>query len=299
MRSKRYAEITPDCVRIYTRKLRGWDVASFAQPIENGPVLNASAVILANMPQVAIRVSDMPASEKLALGANVTVEEIVQFQKAKIKKRMNQAADRWDMVATMYPIGNKMNENTHIFDGAEFANNGVSRFYMTAFSFDVADEITNVGVSVFGNASRLKRMDTVEHLMFQHFCKKGTDAFWVVFPQGDGLRILLLTDGLPKAAWHVSNEPRFREGEVLRCLHGSKNLHLLKPVEKKPALTLIAEGRMYIPPPPKPKEVHEETALNRAVVLNSDMDLEWLYALLAEHGVEVEKREYRLEDYLP
>jgi len=297
--SKRYAEVTPDCIRIYTRKGRGWDVASFSLPIESGLALRASAVLLANMPQAAIRVSDVPKSEKLVLGPNVTLKEIWQFQKTKTEKHMKKAADRWAMVTTVYPIGSMMNENTHIFDGTMFTNNDTSRFYMTAFSFDVADEIAKNGVAAFGNASRLKRIDTVEHLMFRHFCMQGTDAFWVVFPQGDGFRILLLTDGLPKAAWHVSNEPRFREGEILRCLHGSKNLHLLKPIEKKPTLSLIAEGRMYVPPPPKPKEVHEETALNRAVVLNTDLDLEWLYSLLAEHGVDMEKGEYRLENYLP
>ena len=284
---------------MFARKRGGWSVISFSLPSENWPKLSASAVLLANMPQASIRVADTPRADKLALGPNVSLKEIWQFNKAKITKRMNRAADQWKMVANTYPIGSMMNEKTHIFDGAVFTGkNGDSRFYMTAFPFDVAEEIAETGVKIFGNASRLKRVDTVEHMIFRHFAGQGADAFWVVFPQGNGFRILLLTEGLPKAAWHVSNEPRFRDGEITRCLHGSKNLHLLKPVRRKPALSLITDGRIYVPPAPKPKEIYEETALNRAVVLNTGMDLDWLYELLAENGVAVEKREYRLEEYL-
>ena len=299
MKNKRYAEITPDCVKVYTRKRAGWDVVSFSLPLENEPQLDKSAVLLANMPQAAIRVADMPRGDKLELGPNVTLKEIWQYNTGKISKLMRKATDEWETVMKVYPIGDKMNEKTHIFDGTMFTNsNGESRFFITAFSFDVADEIAKTGVTIFGREFRLKRVDTVEHLMFRHFAGQGNDAMWVIFPQGGGLRILLLTDGLPKAAWHVSNEPRFREGEVLRCLHGSKNLHLLEPFVSKPALSLISDGKIYVAPEEKPKEVHEETALDRAVILNTELDLDWLYDLLAENGVEVEKDEYRLENYL-
>jgi len=298
MKNKRYAEITADCVRVFTRKISGWNVASL--PVTGGSALSASAVLLANMPQVAIRVADIPAHDKLTLGPNVTLKEIWKYNKAKFAKAMKRASDQWDMVTAVYPIGTKFNENTHVFDGTMFTNSdGVSRFCMAALSFDIADEIANTGIAMFGKAFRLKRVDTVEHLIFRHFAGHDSNAMWVVFPQGDGFRILLLTDGLPKAAWHVSNEPRFREEEILRCLHGSKNLHLLKPVEHKPSLSLISDGRIFVAPPDIPKEVYEETALTRAVVLNTDLNLEWLYDLLTGHGVEVVKEEYRLENYLP
>lgn len=261
--------------------------------------MSASAVLLANMPQVAIRVADIPNHEKLAIGPNVALKEIWKFNKAKFANFMKRASNQWEMVTAVYPIGSKFNENTHVFDGTMFTNSdGVSRFCMAALSFDIADEIAKIGIAMFGKAFRLKRVDTVEHLIFRHFAGQGSDAMWVVFPQGDGFRILLLTDGLPKAAWYVSNEPRFREGEILRCLQGSKNLHLLKPIERKPSLSLISDGRMFVASPEIPKEVYEETALNRAVILNTNLDLEWLYDLLAEHGVEVKKDEYRLENYL-
>lgn len=300
MKKKRYAEITADCIRVFTRKISGWNVTSSSLPLLGESVLSAPAVLLANMPQVAIRVADIPGHEKLTLGPNMTLKEIWKFSKTKFSNFMNRASDQWEIVTEVYPIGTKFNENTHVFDGTMFTNsNGVSRFCMAALSFGVADEIAKTGIAMFGKAFRLKRVDTVEHLIFRHFAGQDSDAMWVVFPQGDGFRILLLTDGLPKAAWHVSNEPRFREGEILRCLRGSKNLHLLKPIEHKPSLSLISDGRIFVAPPKISKEEHEETALNKAVVLNTDLDLEWLYDLLTGHGVEVAKEEYRLENYLP
>jgi len=300
MKNKRYAEITPDCVNVFTRKTSGWNIVSSPLPLAGSLAKSTPSVLLANTSQAAIRVADVPSQEKLMLGPNVNIKEIWQFNKAKIANFMKKASDQWEMITTVYPIGAKLNENTHVFDGTMFTNrDGVSRFYMTALSFDAADEIAKTGIAMFGKAFRLKRIDTVEHLIFRHYAGQGSDAMWVVFPQGDGFRILLLTDGLPKAAWHVSNEPRFREGEILRCLHGSKNLHLLKPIERKPSLSLISDGRMFVALPEMQKQIHEETALNRAVILNTNLDLQWMYDLLAGHGVEVEKGEYRLENYLP
>ncbi|MCL2285920.1 MAG: hypothetical protein FWC32_06090 [Firmicutes bacterium] len=236
MIKKYYAEVTSENVNVFSAN----------QNADKSAVYKGKpGILVANVRQTAIRVVDI--DHKPVHG------------------------DKWDLVKAAFPIGEKMNENTHIFDGAVFVNaNGVMRFFITALPISVADKIAETGLALFGSPHKLKCLDTLEHFLFRYYTNQSMDAFWVVFPQDCGLRVLFLTDGLPRAAWHVSNNPQFRQEEILRCLKTS------------------AETGLDI----------KETARKRAVVLNTDLDLEWLYVLLAEQGIEAEKREYCLNDFV-
>ena len=185
--------------------------------------------------------------------------------------------DKWDLVKSAFPIGEKMNEDTHIFDGCVFANKaGQMRFFMTALPMSVAESMAETGVALFGHAHLLKRLDSVENILFRHYMQQtqhDAEDFWVVFPQGSGLRVLLLAGGLPRAAWHVSCHPQFREDEALRCLRAfNHDLDTGEAGENK-------------------------TALKRAVVLNTNVDLEWLCSLLTARGIAVEQGEYCLQAF--
>jgi len=266
MMGKIYAEVTSKNINVFAAKQK---VASFVLPLEENTTYNGkSGVLIANVRQTAIRIVDItckPAQGKWGL--------LLQ------RTRKMEPISQWDLVKSVFPIGDKMNENTHIFDGSVFTNkDGTMRYFMTALPMNVADEIAEAGVKLFGGPYRLKCLDTVENILFHQYAKHGTEALWVIFPQDDGLRVLFLTDGLPRAAWYVSNNPQFREDEVLRCLRAS-----VQPVEVQDAGCA--------------KEI-KETALKRAAVLNTGWDLEWLCTLLAEQDVEVEQREYCLMDFI-
>jgi|GEM_PF-5065274 len=126
----------------------------------------------------------------------------------------------WNTVESAFPIGDKMNEQTHIFDGSLFTSpneTSMSRFFMTALPVHVADSMANTAVSLFGNIHKLKRIDTMEHILFQYYGlqNKSINApFVVIFPQGDGLRILHVANYLPLSAKTISNHSEFREKEL-------------------------------------------------------------------------------------
>ena len=252
MKNRVFAEITEKCVNVYTKAGIGWDAASFTLPLEESVVtgVKSPVVLLANTRHAAIRIVDIPARRLL--------------------DRLIKPADRWEYVRQGYPIGDKMNETTHIFDGKVFTNaEDVQRFFMVALPYGIAEEMGENCATLFGSASNLECLDTIEHYMFRHFAKQGADSFWVVFPQGDGLRILHLAEGLPKAAWCISNDADFRLDEVSRVFN-----------------SLNAEQDI------------EKTTLKKAVVLNTNLDLDWLCGFFEEHGVEVEKGCFHFTDYL-
>ena len=274
MMKKIYAEVTSECVNVFAMKSKQ-DVTSFVLPVEKSTTYNSkSAVLVANVRQTVIRVADIsfkPAKSKWGL--------LLQ------RIRKINPISQWDVVKSTFPINDKMNENTHIFDGAIFANQyGKMRYFMIALPTNIINEITESCVTLFGNPHHLKRLDTIENILFRHYMKQGREAFWVMLPQGDGLRILFLTDGLPRAAWYVSNKPEFREDEVLRCLRDSiqmleaQNIQMSEDVEHTIEIN--------------------ETALKRAVMLNTGRYLEWLCLLLEKQGVEVEQGKYCLGDFI-
>jgi len=248
--AKVYAEITENCVNVYTKAKPGWGMASFALPLGVGEVAGVKlpAVLVANTRLAAIRVVGMPP---------VKWQDIFK------------PADRWEFVKQGYPISEKMNETTHIFDGTVFENaEGVRRFFMVALPHDIAAEMGKNCASLLGGATSLKCLDTIEHYIFRHFLRYDNDNFWVVFPQDEGFRILYLTDGLPYAAWSISDHLDFRLAEVGRIFDGLK-----------------AESE------------DGKTALAKAIVLNTDLDLEWLYQFFAERDVEVEQGNFVVTDF--
>jgi len=275
MMKKIYAEMTSECVNVFAVKSKR-NVASFELPLEENAAYKGKSVrLIANVRQTAIRVVDIP--YKPAQG-----KWGLMLQRIKKMEPLSQ----WDLVKSVFPIGDKMNENTHIFDGAVFINKyGEMRYFITALPMNIADDIAETGIALFGSPHRLKCLVTIENILFHHYAKQGMDAIWIVFPQNNGFRILLLANGLPRVAWYVSNEPQFREDEILRCLEAS-----VQSIEKQSTEHSLEEGNHEI-------EI-KEIALKQAIVLNTGWDLEWLHLLLARQGIETEQREYCLMDFI-
>jgi hypothetical protein len=126
---------------------------------------------------------------------------------------------RWKMVGEAFPLGDAVNENTHVFDGCAFDNgNGESVFLMAALPVELADAIARFGEALAGKSQRLTRLDTVEHLLFRRFCTEsaGDGNRWVVFPQESGLRVLVMEKGLPKATYFLPVLPGLRERALIR-----------------------------------------------------------------------------------
>ena len=155
------------------------------------------------------------------------------------------AATQWRLVQENFPLGPQLNEDTHIFDGGMFTN-AVKRsiFLMVALPKAIAEPIAEMGIEKWGSAHKLRRLDTVEHVLFRHYANaakktagKGrvdtrTDteppqSLWVVFPQDLGYRILFMKDGLPHSAHYISNHPEMRDTELDRVWEAAAPDHVV------------------------------------------------------------------------
>jgi len=176
-----------------------------------------------------------PLPPKLKLGSHVTLVANTHRTAIRIAeltargKRLTNAA-KWRLVEENFPLGPLMNANTHIFDGSVFENSTGRRcFMMATLPKTIAEPTGELALEMWGNAHKLARLDTVEHMVFRHFAftpkarnkririEENPAPLWVVLPQGEGFRILHINDGLPQGAYYISNHPDLREAELQRA----------------------------------------------------------------------------------
>jgi len=178
-----------------------------------------------------ITTHDTSKAFRVALIAN-TSTAIVRLAELKRGDRRLNPKTKWRLVQENFPLGNLLNENTHIFDGCLFKNNmGKRCFLMAALPKAVSETIAEAGIEKWGSAYKIQRLDTIEHLLFRHYAKlanktkdengkriKTPRPQWVIFPQGMGFKILFINEGLPNSVHYISNHTQFREGELGRVL---------------------------------------------------------------------------------
>jgi len=190
-----YAIIDEAGTFIFTKRRGVWDAVFVAvqeiKKIKTPAFTNV--VLIANSLKTAVRTTVIPMSKK-------------------------QQKPDWNVVKAIFPIGDKMNEQTHIFDGKMFINKNetpMACFFVVAIPTNTADSITNTAVSIFGNVHKLKRIDTIEHLLFKYYLSLNkAESFAVIFSQGSGLRILFIANNLPQSAKTISNNPEFCKDEM-------------------------------------------------------------------------------------
>jgi hypothetical protein len=140
---------------------------------------------------------------------------IANTPKTAVRIASSDNENRWEIVKKFFPIGELMNENTHVFDGSLFANsNGQSRFFIAALPVLACEKFAEIGVKLTGSIHRVVRLDTVEHVFFKKYC--ASDYSFIFFPQDNGIRVLHIAENLPNAAFFISNNPAHREDELLR-----------------------------------------------------------------------------------
>lgn len=277
---KVYGEITPTTLTLAVKRKGHW----IATPTAKSPV-----VLLASLRSTAIRIVDMP-KHKVPLFTRLR------------NPQNHKKTHPWEFVKQGYPIGKSMNETTHIFDGRIFTNSqGVSRFFMAALPCNVADDMTNHAAKTLGGLNHIKTLDTIEHLMFRHYGKQGEDLLWVVFPQEAGFRILFLSNGLPRGAWHISNDVNFRHGELSRFYDGSFEVETI--LVEAPPRKMVSQHPFYTSaaaedPLPPPERIERKITLKKAIILNGDEDTQWIQDFLTEQGVEVQVGAYNFRAYL-
>jgi len=128
--------------------------------------------------------------------------------------------DEWVLVEESFPIGGKMNETTHVFDGSIFSNNirtEERRFLMAALPIGICEAAGKLGEAIFG---RPKCIDIIEHMVMRHYADCAQDVMLILLPQDEGLRILHMVRGLPHEVYAISKTPDIREDELSRIWQG-------------------------------------------------------------------------------
>lgn len=125
---------------------------------------------------------------------------------------------KWEWVKKVFPLGRAVNENSHVFDGCIYSAKNESCFFMAALPLGLSDAITRFGVALVGSEQRLARLETLENFLFSRFCAQDNKAerLWITFPQDGGLRVLVISQGLPQAAHFLPTLPHIREGALNR-----------------------------------------------------------------------------------
>ncbi|MCL1863562.1 MAG: hypothetical protein FWF78_08355 [Defluviitaleaceae bacterium] len=121
----------------------------------------------------------------------------------------------WETIKANFPIGEKINENTYVFDGSIFKK-GQTRLFLAALPFYVCDELAKEAAKRAGGVHKVKRIETAEHLLFRKYCESPDSDMYIFLPQDVGIRVLHLLDNLPNAAHYISNNPNHRESEFMR-----------------------------------------------------------------------------------
>jgi len=142
---------------------------------------------------------------------------------------------KWLMVKKNFPLGIRMNDKTHVFEGRIFMNRAGRRcYFMMALSKTISNNICDMVMQKWGALHNVNGLETIEHLLFKKYAKlarkerddkgkltKNPKPQWVIFPQGPGFRVLHLEHGLPKRAHIISNRLGFRSAELARVWEAS------------------------------------------------------------------------------
>ena len=143
-----------------------------------------------------------------------------------IKTENNQKPD-WDTIKSVFPIGAKMNEKTHMFDYSLFTAPSPSTlacFFLAAIPLETVNTITNTGISLFKSPYKLQGLETIEHKLFRHYIlqNKNDKSFMIILPQGAGFRILHIVNRLPVSGKIISNSPDYIQVQLLQILNELK-----------------------------------------------------------------------------
>jgi len=141
-----------------------------------------------------------------------------------------------------FPIGEKMNEETHVFDHSFFEHGGKQVCFMAALPIETANELMAEAVK---SGRRVEIIETIEHLIFRKFCPEYESAL-IFLPQDGGLRLLQIHENLPAAAHFISNNPAHRANE-LRLFTNSFGTSSFEanPFENEPKIALVENQRDF------------------------------------------------------
>jgi hypothetical protein len=77
--------------------------------------------------------------------------------------------------------------------------------------WEVINDCSRKGI----NPANIKRIDIIERQLLNEYAGKAKSC-WICIAIDEGVRILILSDGLPESAHFISLEPGFREAEIAR-----------------------------------------------------------------------------------
>lgn len=102
----------------------------------------------------------------------------------------------WQQVCDSFPIGDLLNENTHSFDSKIYANDNTKIHLIAAVPKQIIEQ------TLLKFKSWIKIMEPIECRLIDLY--KNEENTWLVFQQGENLRVIVIIDQLPSMVRLIS-----------------------------------------------------------------------------------------------
>ncbi|MCL2373371.1 MAG: hypothetical protein FWC78_08230 [Defluviitaleaceae bacterium] len=150
---------------------------------------------------------------RLVMHSHRTAIRVAELPAEKPKK----PSSEWAIIEENFPLGGKMNENSHVFDGSIFANpSGQQHFLMAALPMEICEAAGKLGEGIFRRKNKIKAIEVIEHLVMRHHAGQAEEMTLIVLPQGDRLRLMQMVNCLPCQVYAINSNPEYRENEFSR-----------------------------------------------------------------------------------
>jgi|GEM_PF-5586830 len=175
---------------------------------------NKKKTLIVNTKHTAIRITTMPEVKSSKVGIVHKLGLLQKKNQHHVHKHVLKPNDEqlWTIIKDVFPYGETLNAQTHVFDSSLFENEqGEHRLFFAALPMAVSDELAEQGIKKHKHLSNIVSLDTLEHVLFREYCVQCDVLTLIVFEQSEGWRVLVIDQHLPVAAPRFINTPEHRE----------------------------------------------------------------------------------------
>ena len=117
-----------------------------------------------------------------------------------------------EKIAKCFPSTDHFNDKTHTF-GYDIIG---GTLFMAAFPKGLSDSLMQMCREWGFGTRAIKRIGTVEHMLTRLYCEKYNASLIIIIPQGQGIRLIFISENRPTGVYFISNDPEYRLAELDR-----------------------------------------------------------------------------------
>ena len=128
----------------------------------------------------------------------------------------NELKPTWEQVCDVFPMGDLLNEDTHSFDSKIYTNDTSEIHWIAAVPKQIIEDTLLNALDALGKSSEVIKMEPIECRIIDLYSNK-EDA-WLVFPQDENFRIIVIIDSLPSEVRLISKNKELIESQLNRMV---------------------------------------------------------------------------------